>query len=176
MKIFDCLHLPVTVCFLSAAKAHFASRMPIAELDHRPKRIPEQPARYAICCAKLGCRSDNRIGSASNYTSYPQPLPAISHAPKVAPKLLRRGTDSPGGFVSHWTRPRDICTSPTDATRLFGPLISRRERRCRGSVGQATWRASSTFLHTITMNAKGDLFTGETIGGRRVQKFRAVAN
>ena len=33
-----------------------------------------------------------------------------------------------------------------------------------------------TFLHTITMNSKGDLFTGETIGGRRVQKFRAVAN
>ena len=33
-----------------------------------------------------------------------------------------------------------------------------------------------TFLHTITMSSKGDLFTGETIGGRRVQKFRAVAN
>jgi hypothetical protein len=33
-----------------------------------------------------------------------------------------------------------------------------------------------TFLHTITMNSKGDLFTGETIGGRRMQKFRAVAN
>jgi hypothetical protein len=33
-----------------------------------------------------------------------------------------------------------------------------------------------TFLHTITMNSKGDLFTGETIGGRRVQTFRAVAN
>jgi hypothetical protein len=31
-----------------------------------------------------------------------------------------------------------------------------------------------TFLHTITMNAKGDLFVGETVGGRRMQKFKAV--
>jgi hypothetical protein len=33
-----------------------------------------------------------------------------------------------------------------------------------------------TFLHTITMNSKGDLFVGETVGGRRVQKFKAVGN
>jgi len=33
-----------------------------------------------------------------------------------------------------------------------------------------------TFLHTIAMNSKGDLFIGETVGGRRVQKFKAVAN
>lgn len=31
-----------------------------------------------------------------------------------------------------------------------------------------------TFLHTIAMNSKGDFFSGETIGGRRVQKFKAV--
>jgi DNA-binding beta-propeller fold protein YncE len=51
--------------------------------------------------------------------------------------------DSPGGSVSHWTRHRDICMSPTDSTRLFGPLIARTERRCRGLVGRVTWRASS---------------------------------
>jgi hypothetical protein len=33
-----------------------------------------------------------------------------------------------------------------------------------------------TFLHTIAMNSKGDLFIGETVGGRRVQKFKAVGN
>ena len=33
-----------------------------------------------------------------------------------------------------------------------------------------------TFLHTIAINSKGDLFAGETIGGRRVQKFKAVGN
>src|SRR5207244_2516606 len=33
-----------------------------------------------------------------------------------------------------------------------------------------------TFLHTIAMNSKGDLFIGETFGGRRVEKFKALAN
>jgi hypothetical protein len=32
-----------------------------------------------------------------------------------------------------------------------------------------------TFLHTIAMNSKGDLFVGETVGGRRMQKFKALA-
>ena len=31
-----------------------------------------------------------------------------------------------------------------------------------------------TFLHTIAMNSKGDLFVGETVGGRRAQKFKAA--
>lgn len=33
-----------------------------------------------------------------------------------------------------------------------------------------------TFLHTIAMNSKGDLFVGETVGGRRAQKFKSVGN
>ncbi len=33
-----------------------------------------------------------------------------------------------------------------------------------------------TFLHTIAMNSKGDLFSGETVGGRRVQKFKVAGN
>jgi hypothetical protein len=28
-----------------------------------------------------------------------------------------------------------------------------------------------TFLHTVAVDSKGNLFTGETIGGRRVQRF-----
>jgi outer membrane protein assembly factor BamB len=31
-----------------------------------------------------------------------------------------------------------------------------------------------TFLHTMAMNSKGDLFVGETLGGRRIQKFKAA--
>jgi hypothetical protein len=31
-----------------------------------------------------------------------------------------------------------------------------------------------TFLHTVAMNSKGDLFVGETVGGRRMQKFKAT--
>ena len=28
-----------------------------------------------------------------------------------------------------------------------------------------------TFLHTVSVDSKGDLYTGETVGGRRIQKF-----
>jgi hypothetical protein len=31
-----------------------------------------------------------------------------------------------------------------------------------------------TFLHTIARDSKGNLYTGETINGRRIQKFRLV--
>ena len=33
-----------------------------------------------------------------------------------------------------------------------------------------------TFLHTFTLDSKGNLFTGETVGGRRVQRFTPVKN
>jgi hypothetical protein len=28
-----------------------------------------------------------------------------------------------------------------------------------------------TFLHTVAVDSKGNLYLGETVGGRRVQKF-----
>ena len=28
-----------------------------------------------------------------------------------------------------------------------------------------------TFLHSLAVDTKGNLYTGETIGGRRIQKF-----
>jgi hypothetical protein len=31
-----------------------------------------------------------------------------------------------------------------------------------------------TFLHTVTIDSRGNLFTGETINGRRIQKFVKV--
>lgn len=33
-----------------------------------------------------------------------------------------------------------------------------------------------TFLHTMAMNSKGDIFTGETVGGRRMQRFNATGD
>ena len=29
-----------------------------------------------------------------------------------------------------------------------------------------------TFLHTVSADSKGNLYVGETVGGRRVQKFK----
>ncbi len=43
------------------------------------------------------------------------------------------------------------------------------------SSGRAGHMASEfTFLHTLTADSKGNLYTGETIGGRRAQKFKAL--
>ena len=32
-----------------------------------------------------------------------------------------------------------------------------------------------TFLHSVVLDSKGNLYTGETINGRRVQKFTHIA-
>jgi hypothetical protein len=31
-----------------------------------------------------------------------------------------------------------------------------------------------TFLHSVAIDSKGNLYTGETINGRRVQKFKHI--
>jgi hypothetical protein len=41
--------------------------------------------------------------------------------------------------------------------------------------GQAGHQAGNfSFLHTIAVDSKGNIITGETINGRRVQKFKLV--
>jgi len=94
--------------------------------------------------------------------------------------LKRRRADLAGHGQPWWVRfsldkAQNICTSPTDWTRLFA--LDRETGETLSGFGRPGHMAGEfTFLHTITMSSKGDLFTGETIGGRRVQKFRAVAN
>jgi hypothetical protein len=41
--------------------------------------------------------------------------------------------------------------------------------------GQSGHQAGNfTFLHTLAIDSQGSIITGETIGGRRVQKFKLV--
>ena len=41
-----------------------------------------------------------------------------------------------------------------------------------GGLGQTGHQAGQfTFLHTVSVDSKGNIYTGETIGGRRIQKF-----
>jgi hypothetical protein len=48
--------------------------------------------------------------------------------------------------------------------RIIGSILS--------SFGQPGHQAGQfTFLHTVAKDSKGNLYTGETINGRRVQKF-----
>ena len=44
-----------------------------------------------------------------------------------------------------------------------------------GGFGQPGLHAGQfTFLHTVSKDSKGNLYTGETINGRRIQKFVQV--
>lgn len=55
--------------------------------------------------------------------------------------------------------------------------LDRESGQTLGGFGRPGHAAGEfTFLHTIALSSKGDLFTGETIGGRRVQKFKAGSN
>jgi hypothetical protein len=33
-----------------------------------------------------------------------------------------------------------------------------------------------TYVHTLDVDSRGDIYTAETIGGRRVQRFRVVGD
>lgn len=51
--------------------------------------------------------------------------------------------------------------------RIFGRILDK--------FGQPGRQAGQfTFLHTVARDSKGNLYTGETINGRRVQKFVPV--
>jgi hypothetical protein len=51
--------------------------------------------------------------------------------------------------------------------RLSGAIL--------GGTGQPGHQAGQfTFLHTVAIDSRGNLFTGETINGRRIQKFVKV--
>ncbi len=46
-----------------------------------------------------------------------------------------------------------------------------------GGFGRPGHQAGEfTFLHTVAVDSKGNLYTGETVGGRRVQKFTPDGN
>jgi hypothetical protein len=51
--------------------------------------------------------------------------------------------------------------------RLLGAIVS--------ELGQPGHEAGQfTFLHSNTVDSKGNVYTGETINGRRIQKFTHV--
>ena len=95
--------------------------------------------------------------------------------------IKRRRADLPGHGAPWWIR-----FSPDTAQRYLYVAdgrdeviwtLDRESGQTLTGFGRLGHMAGEfTFLHTITMNSKGDLFTAETIGGRRVQKFKAVGN
>ncbi|MBI2815743.1 MAG: hypothetical protein HYX72_02270 [Acidobacteria bacterium] len=91
----------------------------------------------------------------------------------------RRRSDLPGNGKPYWIL---LSRDPGQKTMLVADgldeviwTIDRESGRTLRGFGRLGHMAGEfTFLHTIAMNSKGDLIAGETIGGRRVQKFKAV--
>ena len=55
--------------------------------------------------------------------------------------------------------------------KVFIARSRRRSRRCRASATAAACRARSGSSAASAMDSKGNLYTGETFEGKRVQKF-----
>ena len=95
--------------------------------------------------------------------------------------IKRRRADLPGNGSPWW-----IVLSPDKAQKYmyvsdggdaFVWTLDRASGQTLSGFGRLGHMAGEfTFLHTMAMNSKGDLFTGETVGGRRVQKFNALGN
>lgn len=60
-----------------------------------------------------------------------------------------------------------------DGEEQFLWTLNRRNGRTRGKYGQPGHMAGEfTYVHTLDADRRGNLYTGETIGGRRVQRFK----
>lgn len=95
--------------------------------------------------------------------------------------INRRNNTLPGHGSPWW-----IVFSPDQAQKFMYVAdgrdeviwtLDRSSGRTLSDFGRPGHQAGEfTFLHTIAMDSMGDLFAGETIGGRRVQKFKPTGN
>ena len=95
--------------------------------------------------------------------------------------IKRRRADLPGNGAPWWLLfsldPAQKYLYVADGLDEVIWTLDRESGRTLAGFGRLGHMAGEfTFLHTIAMNSKGDLFIGETLGGRRVQKFKAVGN
>jgi hypothetical protein len=88
----------------------------------------------------------------------------------------------PGVFTVLDTDARTtVVAAPGSGSTPSGP--SRCPATRRPGTG-ATWARTAsrhmagefTYVHTLDVDSRGDIYTAETIGGRRVQRFRVVGD
>ena len=61
----------------------------------------------------------------------------------------------------------------TDGDQQINSTIGRASGETLARIGRSGHMAAEfTFLHTVTVDSKGHLYTAETVGGRRIQKFK----
>jgi len=92
------------------------------------------------------------------------------------------GINNPASIGTAW----DMAFSPdrdqtfiynTDGEQEILWTLARESGQLLTGMGQPGHMAGEfTFLHTVASDSKGNLYTGETIDGRRVQKFKDVGH
>jgi DNA-binding beta-propeller fold protein YncE len=94
---------------------------------------------------------------------------------------IQRGSGAGAGVGSAW----DLAFSPDpNQTYIFNSngeneivhIVMRESGEVLGAFGRPGHMAGeTTYMHTLAIDSKSNLYVAETIGGRRVQKFRFVA-
>jgi hypothetical protein len=96
---------------------------------------------------------------------------------RIIPVIPNTGTPGLGTAGSAW----DVDFSPDNNQQFMYEADGGNEvlwifDRVLGTIlagfgGPGHQAGAFTFLHTVAADSKGNLYTGETVGGRRVQKF-----
>ena len=94
---------------------------------------------------------------------------------------IQRGSGAGAGVGSAW----DMAFSPDPNQTMIFNTNGENETlhtllRDSGEMVSAFGRpghmaGETTYMHTLAIDSKSNLYVGETIGGRRVQKFRLLA-
>ena len=89
----------------------------------------------------------------------------------------RRRPDLPGNAEPYWTvlsrdpKQKYLYVAAGEDEAIW--IMERETGKVIEGFGNMGHRAGEfTFLHSLAINSKGELIVGETIGGRRVQKFK----
>ena len=122
-------------------------------------------------------RGDDRINVYDKMGNYQRTIAVV---PGTGVTLGLGGAPGLGTAGSAW----DLWFTADGADRFFveadgGNEIVHIMRRNQGDIvggfGTAGLQPGQfTFLHSVIIDSKGDLYTGETINGRRVQKFKRL--
>jgi DNA-binding beta-propeller fold protein YncE len=126
-------------------------------------------------CVVLG--NDNLVYACDRGQDRIQVFDKLGNLKKIIPVVPGTGTPGLGTAGSAW----DVDFSPdrqqalmfdTDGGNEVLWIFDHAAAVIIGGFGRPGHMAGDfTFLHTVAADSEGSLFTGETIGGRRVQKF-----
>jgi len=120
---------------------------------------------------------DNLVYACDRGQDRIQVFDKLGNLKQIIPVIPGTGTPGLGTAGSAW----DVDFSPDKHQKFMFEVDGGNEvlwtfNRALGKILSGFGRPGHmagdfTFLHTVSVDSKGDLYTGETVGGRRIQKF-----